>query len=82
MNKIITIIAFSLLSLSGFSQSSTYFNKLLFPIHGSNSIVNIISEDSVYYILHLYLDTPYAYNQGMGIMKVDTIGNIISNKVW
>ncbi|RLD42261.1 MAG: hypothetical protein DRI86_12010, partial [Bacteroidetes bacterium] len=82
MKKIAIIIVLMFSFLVSFSQSSTFYNKILFPLQGSNTIVNIITEDSVYYILHLYLDTPYVNNQGMGIMKVDSLGNIISNKVW
>ena len=83
MNKIIIIIAFSLLYLSGFTQTSSYFNKLIFPQQGTNTINTIIKTDSFYYLSAIYLDsTYYNYTQGFQMIKIDLLGNIVKNSIW
>jgi hypothetical protein len=75
MKLFLSSILFIIL-ISGNAQDSTYFNKLIFPQHGTNNIKSIIKLDSVYFMSYGWLDTPYVSNQGIGIMKTNKNGSI------
>ncbi len=82
--KLLSIVVFLFISLLSFAKDSTYFNKLVYPQQGTNTIKAVIKIDSFYYVSATYLDTPFYYTntQGFQIMKIDLQGNILNSKVW
>jgi hypothetical protein len=76
MKHIIVFFFFLLLGTTLFSQS-TYFNKILTPFSGPNTLMSVVEADSFYYSLSIRIDviTPWRYD--FILLKIDMQGNMV-----
>jgi hypothetical protein len=81
MKKILFILfVFSASSL--FGQSTTYFNKLIFPWISTNHLKSIVPFGNDFLILSSWIDTPYYYNQSPALIHLDPQGNILNQRLY
>ena len=80
MKRIIVFFFFLLLGNTLFSQS-TYFNKILTPFSGPNTLMSVVEADSFYYFLSIRIDviTPWRYD--FILLKIDMQGNMVDTAV-
>jgi hypothetical protein len=81
MKRILFILFFfSALLLSG--QSSTYFNKLIFPWISTNHLKSIVPYGNNFLVLSSWVDTPYYYNQSPALILLNAQGNILNQRLY
>jgi hypothetical protein len=81
MKKIPFILfVFSALSLAG--QSTTYFNKLIFPWISTNHLKSIVPCGKDFLVVSSWRDTPYYYNQSPALIRLNSQGNILNQRLY
>jgi hypothetical protein len=81
MKKILFILfVFSASSL--FGQSTTSFNKLIFPWISTNHLKSIVPFGNDFLVLSSWRDTPYYYNQSPALIHLDPQGNILNQRLY
>ena len=80
MKRIIVFFFFLLLGNTLFSQS-TYFNKILTPFSGPNTLKSVVQADSFYYIYSYRLDISNPWREDIILLKLDIQGNMVDTAV-
>lgn len=80
MKRFIVLLSIIILGTTLFSQS-TYFNKILTPFSGPNTLKSVVQADSFYYVFSFRIDTTWSWRYDIILLKIDMQGNMVDTAV-